>query len=241
MTYNIHHCRGTDNRVDVDRIAQLISRSDSDIVGLNEVDKQFSRRSAYKDQIEWLAKQLNMEQAFSPSLSIKSSRTTSLRQFGNAILSRYPIVTRTSQPFDFLSGFMEGRSLLNTAIQINKKLVQFSVTHFSLNPFLHRLQTNFVLNELNRSPYPTILMGDFNMTPRSKGWRKITSQFQDVWQMAGNGKGYTYPAFRPSLRLDYIFASPSLGITNAKVVTHTPKASDHLPLQATLFFNKKGS
>lgn len=188
MTYNIHHCRGTDNRVDVDRIAQLISRSDSDIVGLNEVDKQFSRRSAYKDQIEWLAKQLNMEQAFSPSLSIKSSRTTSLRQFGNAILSRYPIVTRTSQPFDFLSGFMEGRSLLNTAIQINKKLVQFSVTHFSLNPFLHRLQTNFVLNELNRSPYPTILMGDFNMTPRSKGWRKITSQFQDVWQMAGNGK-----------------------------------------------------
>lgn len=45
MTYNIHHGKGMDRKVDINRIADVIAQSNIDIVGLNEVDKHFSRRS----------------------------------------------------------------------------------------------------------------------------------------------------------------------------------------------------
>lgn len=50
--------------MDLYRIAEVIAKSDADIIGLNEVDRHFSKRSDYEDQINWLAKQLNMDSAF---------------------------------------------------------------------------------------------------------------------------------------------------------------------------------
>lgn len=79
-----------------------------------------------------------------------------------------------------------------------------------------------------------IIMGDWNMRPGSRGWRKITREFQDVWYLGGNGAGFTYPSFRPRLRLDYIFVSPYFRVVEVELVTILSKASDHLPLKATL-------
>jgi endonuclease/exonuclease/phosphatase family metal-dependent hydrolase len=89
MTFNIHHGKGMDNRADLFRIAELIDKCDVDIVGLNEVDRHFSKRSLYEDQIGWLANQLDMDYAFSPSITIKSKHLSKIRQYGNALLSRY--------------------------------------------------------------------------------------------------------------------------------------------------------
>jgi endonuclease/exonuclease/phosphatase family metal-dependent hydrolase len=234
MTYNIHHGKGTDNQVNLYRIAEVIEKSDADIIGLNEVDKHFSKRSYYEDQISWLAKQLNMYQAFSPSLSLKSKSAATVRQYGNALLSRYPIVTKKSYPFDFIYGLIEGRALLEATIQMNQQLLQIYVTHLSLNPFLHKKQTDFIVNQLHKYSHPVIIMGDWNMIPGSRGWRKITHELQDVWQIAGKGEGYTFPSLRPRMRLDYLFVSRHFRVVEAEVVTIMPNGSDHLPLKATL-------
>jgi endonuclease/exonuclease/phosphatase family metal-dependent hydrolase len=231
MTFNIHHGKGTDSKVDLYRIAEVIEKSDADIIGLNEVDKHFSKRSYYEDQISWLAKQLNMNYAFSPSLSLKP-----MRQYGNALLSRYPIVAKNSYLFDFMPGIIEGRSLLEATIQINDQLLLVNVTHLSMNPFLHKKQTNFILNRLRHYSYPFIIMGDWNMKPGSRGWRKMTRETQDAWNMAGIGAGHTYPSLRPIVRLDYIFVSRHFQVIKADVFAKTPNASDHLPLKATLFY-----
>jgi endonuclease/exonuclease/phosphatase family metal-dependent hydrolase len=177
-----------------------------------------------------------MHQTFSPSLSLKSKNSTTVQQYGNALLSRYPIVTKKSYRFDFIHGLIEGRSLLEATIQINKQLLQICVTHLSLNPFLHNKQTDFIVNQLHKYSHPVIIMGDWNMKPGSRGWRKITRELQDVWHTAGKGEGYTYPSFRPTIRLDYIFVSRSFRVVEAEVVTIMPKGSDHLPLKATLSF-----
>ena len=234
MTYNIHHGKGIDNQVNLHRIAEVIEKSDADIIGLNEVDKHFSKRSNYEDQISWLAKQLNMYEAFSPSLSLKSKHSPTARQYGNALLSRFPIVIKRSYPFNFISGLIEGRSLLEATIQTNKQLLQIYVTHLSLNPFLHRKQTDFIVNQLHKDSHPAIVMGDWNMKPGSRGWRKIARETQDAWHIAGKGRGYTYPSLRPRIRLDYIFASRNFQIVEAEVLTQMPKGSDHFPLKATL-------
>ncbi len=236
MTYNIHHGKGMDKQIDLTRIAEVIQRSDVDIVGLNEVDKHFSKRSHYQDQVYELAKKLNMYHGYGPAISLKSKNSYEQRQYGNALLSRYPIIQTKTHYFNFIPWLTESRSLLDAAIQINKKFVQIDVTHLSLNPILHQMQTNFIMNQCKKYTRPLIIMGDCNMKPGSRGWNKINSHFQDVWNAAGNGEGYTYSSNRPRYRLDYIFTSPDLYIINTELVTVKPMASDHFPLKTTLRF-----
>jgi endonuclease/exonuclease/phosphatase family metal-dependent hydrolase len=237
MTFNIHHGKGMDLKVDLYRIAEVIEKSNAHIIGLNEVDKHFSKRSYFEDQISWLAKQLNMNYAFSPSLSLKPKTMSKVRQYGNALLSRYPIVAKSSYLFDLISGVIEGRSLLEATIQINNQLVLVNVTHLSINPYLHKKQTDFILNRLSNYSYPFIIMGDWNMMPGSRGWRKMTRETQDAWYIAGIGAGHTYPSLHPRVRLDYIFVSHHFQVIKAEIFTKTPNASDHLPLKATLNYH----
>jgi endonuclease/exonuclease/phosphatase family metal-dependent hydrolase len=79
-------------------------------------------------------------------------------------------------------------------------------------------------------------MGDWNMKPESLEWRKITREFQDVWNITGIGAGYTYPSLRPRSRLDYLFVSPHFRVIDTEIITNNPKVSDHLPLKATVSF-----
>lgn len=236
MTFNIHHGKGIDKQADLYRIAEVIDQCDADIIGLNEVDKHFSKRSLFEDQISWLAKQLSMEHAFSPSITIKSKNSTKVQQYGNALLSRHSIITKKNHLFNFIPGLIEGRSLLEAAIRINGHLFHINVTHLSLIPFLHKRQTDFIISQLSKNTEPTIIMGDWNMKPGSRGWKKITRNFQDAWHIEGKGAGYTYPSLHPRTRLDYIFVSQNLKVADVQVLKKMPKASDHLPLIATLHY-----
>ncbi|WP_299088381.1 endonuclease/exonuclease/phosphatase family protein [uncultured Metabacillus sp.] len=234
LTFNIHHGVGIDKEANLERIAQVLEKSEADIIGLNEVDKYFSKRSLFEDQTRWLAKQLNTNYFFSPSLSFKSKTTNKVRQYGNALLSRFPIVSKKSHSFNYMPGLIEGRSLLDATIQIDKQLYQIMVTHLSLNPFLHRKQTDFIIKQIHKYPHPIILMGDWNMKPGSKGWKKLSDKVQDSWHVSGMGPGYTYPSSHPKMRLDYIFVSPELRVVQSQVITYTHNSSDHLPLKATI-------
>ncbi|NRD79575.1 endonuclease/exonuclease/phosphatase family protein [Bacillus sp. BRMEA1] len=237
LTFNIHHGKGVDRKLDLDRIAEVIKASHADIIGLNEVDKHFSKRSEFIDQIGWLANQLNMYYVFSPSLSLKLNKSSTAREYGNALLSRYPIVNEKNYRFNLFPGLTEGRSILEATIQINNKFLKIYVTHLSLNPILHRKQTDFIIRQFQLAPQPLIIMGDWNMKPQSIGWRKITREFYDVWTIAGMGAGYTYPSLQPRSRIDYIFASHHFHIKKAEIITCIPKSSDHLPLKATISFS----
>ncbi len=67
MTYNVHHGKGLDKKVDLDRICKVITNSNADIIGLNEVDRYFSKRSHFQDQMEYLTNKLNYYGALSLS------------------------------------------------------------------------------------------------------------------------------------------------------------------------------
>lgn len=234
MTFNIHHGKGKDHQINLERVAEVIQTSRADIIGLNEVDRRYSKRSLFEDQIGWLAKQLNMEHAFSPSITLASKNSSQERQYGNGLLSKFPIMKSGHYSFDFIGGLIEGRSLLSADIQLDDRICHFFVTHLSLNPFLHAKQTSFIMGKLSECTSPAILVGDWNMRPGSKGWRKMTHIMQDAWASGGKGTGNTYPSMRPRTRLDYIFASPAMKVIQAEVITVTPEASDHLPLTATI-------
>lgn len=235
MTFNMHHGRGTDRKVDLERIAKVIRTSKADLIGLNEVDRYFSKRSDYVDQISWLAKKLNMDHAYGQAISLQPKASTEFREYGNAVLSRYPIVFQQNHSFIYRSRLMENRSLLEVLIELPQQHLKSYITHLSLNPFIHQKQTNFILQHCRDSSLPTVIMGDWNMRPKSRAWRKITRDFRDVChEREENQYFYTFPSSRPKSQLDYIFISEDLHVHSVEVVQNDPCASDHLPLQATL-------
>ncbi|MGM0904688.1 MAG: endonuclease/exonuclease/phosphatase family protein [Bacillota bacterium] len=231
MTYNIHHGKGMDKQVDLKRIAKVISNSEADIIGLNEVDKTFSKRSDFIDQVQFLAKELDLFYAYSPSLTRKSKNSAEIQQYGNGLLSRYPIMKDKHHLFNFIPGLIEGRSILEATIELDQRFLNVYVTHLSLNPRLHRKQTEFILENTKE---PGVILGDWNMYPNTKKWRRVVGSYRDVWQEAGKGTGYTYPSTKPRARIDYIFTTKEIGIEDIGVIETSPIASDHLPVMATL-------
>ncbi|MDB4477222.1 hypothetical protein N9018_03350, partial [Rhodopirellula sp.] len=55
LSYNIHHAAGTDGKLDLQRIANVIQSVDPDVISLQEVDR-LARRSGSVDQPSELAR-----------------------------------------------------------------------------------------------------------------------------------------------------------------------------------------
>jgi endonuclease/exonuclease/phosphatase family metal-dependent hydrolase len=99
--------------------------------------------------------------------------------------------------------------------------------------FLQReRQARKVAAAVRRSPYPVILCGDFNDTPNSYSYFTIRGKLQDAFLEKGFGFGRTYSGIAPTLRIDYIFASPSIGILSFRRIKKV--LSDHYPIIARL-------
>lgn len=74
----------------------------------------------------------------------------------------------------------------------------------------------------------TIICGDFNDTPVSYTYNKITNEYKDVFPSTGKGWGATYNRFFPGFRIDFIMISKDL--SPLKTYTIKDKTSDHNPL-----------
>ena len=86
LTYNIHHGEGRDGRVDYERLAATIARLKPDVIALQEVDNK-TRRVDGIDQATELARRLKMKHFFGKAIDFSGG------QYGQAILSRFPIGT----------------------------------------------------------------------------------------------------------------------------------------------------
>ena len=84
MSYNVHGCAGMDGCISTERIARVIARYNPDIIALQELDVG-RLRSGKIDQAEIIARKLEMKHHFHPAFRWKDE------QYGNAILSRYPM------------------------------------------------------------------------------------------------------------------------------------------------------
>lgn len=97
------------------------------------------------------------------------------------------------------------------------------------------LQAQVVKEHINRSPFPVIVLGDFNDTPVSYSYRKIRKGLNDSFVNSGYGAGFTYKGNYPPNRIDYILYNNSL--INSFFEIKKVKYSDHYPIIA--YFKKK--
>lgn len=92
---------------------------------------------------------------------------------------------------------------------------------------------------------PTLVVGDFNTTPRSTAYETITAALNDTWLEGGFGFGQTFPGgpLKPTplgfdipswlLRIDYVFHSDEWTTLNAQIGPWDGN-SDHRPVLVEL-------
>lgn len=90
------------------------------------------------------------------------------------------------------------------------------------------VQAELVAAQVEQSPYPVLLCGDFNDTPVSYCYRQFNRLLNDAFVESGNGIGTTYVGEMPSNRIDYIFHSPS--VISSRFTTYPVEFSDHRPV-----------
>lgn len=233
MTFNIHHGAGTDGRLDLRRVADVIRQADVDVVGLQEVDRHFGDRSEFVDQAAWLARELRMHVVYGANLDLDPlSPGQPRRQYGTAILSNTPILDWDNTYLPRF-GDHEQRGLLRARINVRGVPVQVYNTHLQHNDATERLaQAREIVDLIGASDDPVVLLGDLNATPEAPEIRTLTDTLVDAWQAAGNGPGYTYPTENPDRRIDYIMRSPDVVVRAVAVLTSSlaATASDHLPV-----------
>jgi endonuclease/exonuclease/phosphatase family metal-dependent hydrolase len=97
------------------------------------------------------------------------------------------------------------------------------------NGFIKRAeQSKTVKDHINNSPYPVLVVGDFNDTPVSYSYRKIRKGLNDAFVKSGHGAGFTYRGNYPPNRIDYILYDSSLECNSFDIIK--VKYSDHYPI-----------
>jgi endonuclease/exonuclease/phosphatase family metal-dependent hydrolase len=225
ISWNIHHGRGLDGQVDLDRIAAVIREQGADLVALQEVDKGVAR-TAGRDLAAELAKLTSMTPVFSNNFHFQGG------EYGNAILSRFPVIQSTNLHYTMVRPG-EQRGLLQVTVQVDGRELMFLNTHIDYRGDDAERWANVEEIEAVVAQHPgsaIILAGDFNDHSGSRVIARLGRTFEDAWGGAGEGDGATYPAGAPRSRIDYVWFSPSRGLRATRAWVPVTDASDHRPV-----------
>lgn len=250
MSFNIAHGMGMDGEVNLERTAQVIEASGATIVALQEVDRYFSDRSFYVDQVEWLSERLGMYAAYGANLNqAPDDPERPNRQYGNATLSLYPIKYAENH---FLTQVVtdiynnEQRGVLETVIEVGGTYLKVLNAHLALKDEELEMSVAEILEIAGKSHFPKIIAGDFNAPPTHRHLAHLHHTMTDVFLKTKRGDAYTYPSpyenhetgesFKPMTRIDYIFADRGFDVRDVETIA--TDVSDHLPIVAELSWTK---
>jgi len=218
-TWNIHGAIGRDGRHDIRRILDVLHEVDADVIALQEV----ASLGLEEGLLQAVRSDLGMQ--------VVTGRTLTRRNadYGNALLSRHPVGHSAS--IDLTVGRHEPRNAIDARVACGHCEVRVVATHLGLRPAERRLQVKRLLAALETGPLGAcVVMGDLNewyLWGRPLRW--LHAKFAAIRTPA------TFPARRPMLKLDRIWAHPTSALTSLRAhgTTLARVASDHLPLVAT--------
>lgn len=264
LTYNVHGWVAPDGGPNVDRVTEVIARTDADIVSLNEVFHPLDAGAL--PALALVAGWLGMRFAFGATQPAEGHPAHP--PYGNAVLSRWPIMAHAAHHLAPAvsygkRGLLEARILLPSG-----RPLTVYVTHLdhrseevrlaqwaSADTWLARDRGRFHLalgdfNALSASDYAAPGAAEkLAAYQQERGWptpafelvgRVMKSGYADAYCAAGGAEagGATWPAGAPERRIDYIFVPSSFAAAiRACAPVSEPAAvaaSDHLPVLAEI-------
>ncbi|WGF90601.1 endonuclease/exonuclease/phosphatase family protein [Marinivivus vitaminiproducens] len=222
-TYNIHACRGRDQRFDLPRIVDVLAELDADVVALQEVESRADYSAI--DQFEALEEACGLHAL--PGAVVAGGCGGS---YGNMILSRFPahVVGR----IDLAQPGREPRGALEAEIRPeNRSSFRFVATHLGLLAAERRAQFAALADGLDDRAAPVIIAGDLNE------WLPFRRHLRDWRRRFAAGRGQpSFPSGTPLFALDRIFGLGEVAIRRQFVHGSALAriASDHRPVVADL-------
>ena len=223
-SYNMRKAIGTDRRRMPERTLEVLREIDADIVALQECDRRLGERAGVIP--------LHMLDEHSPWTAVPIAiRAQSMGWHGNALLVRKDALVTAERRIEIPA--LEPRGAVRADVAVKGIMLRVVGMHLDLSGLWRRKQAHAILHEVDgcTPALPSVLMGDLNeWTPRSGCLRDFarTHSFAET--------GPSFHARHPVGRLDRIMVSGGLRIVDAG--THhsaaARKASDHLPIWATL-------
>ncbi|HTM25454.1 MAG TPA: endonuclease/exonuclease/phosphatase family protein [Vicinamibacterales bacterium] len=224
-TYNIHRCRGMDRRVNPSRIVDVLRAIDADVIALQEVVGAGPQGAG---QAEEIGAGLGM------GWVMNCVRTLRHHQFGNVVLSRYPIVDH--RQYDLSWRTCEPRNCQRADLEIDGQLLHVYNVHLGTAVFERRYQAGRLASYVHdhRVEGPKVILGDFNEWMRGLATKTLSSLFESVDISQYLKRRRTYPGLFPVVHLDHIYYDGDVKVVGVEM-PRTRKAlmaSDHLPLVA---------
>ena len=226
VTYNIKHGRGMDDRVDLQRVAEVLRALAADVVTLQEVDDR-TRRTGDVDQVAVLAEALEYQGVHGPHRPYQGG------WYGNAVLTRLPVAGVAVHPIPPAGG--SALSVLEVELALpSGRRVSVVSAHLAGCTDERLAQADAVAALLRERQHPVVLAGDFNGRPGGP----VVARLGRDWLVARkHGDADTYPADGPDREIDFVMTRPAdaVDVLEHRVVPESV-ASDHRPLLAVLLF-----
>ena len=239
-TYNIHKGFSQFNRrMVLHELRERLRETNADIVFLQEVQGEHALHAnrftnwPLEPQYEFLADSVWAEHAYGRNAVYDHGH------HGNAILSRYPIISVENQ--DVSSNRFESRGLLHCEIHLPREDVKVHClcVHFALMEQGRQRQLHALIERVEEtvpSDAPVIVAGDFNDWRNRVGHRLADALgLHEVFRTHHGHTARSYPCRLPLFTLDRIYVR-GFAIANAQV--HHGNAwsrmSDHAMLTAQL-------
>lgn len=225
MAWNIHHGEGEDRKLDLERIAGVIKKSEADVVLLQEVDDR-TQRTGGVPQAEELARLTGLTATFGKAMDFQGGG------YGNAILTRWAPVQSRVVP---LPGGGEPRCALEVDIDppgLGLKLTVVS-THLDVSSAESRsTHAKQLAGDLKSRAGLVLLGGDFNATPDEPPMAAFTDPWRNPKKQGENTA--TIPSDTPRREIDFILIKPAENQPPPEVVRYEvveeKVASDHRPV-----------
>ncbi|MEH3039740.1 MAG: endonuclease/exonuclease/phosphatase family protein [Sphingomonas paucimobilis] len=223
-SYNMRKAIGTDRRRMPERTLEVLREVDADIIALQECDRRLGERAGVIP--------LHMLDEHSPWKAVPIAiRARSMGWHGNALLVRKEATVSGSRRIEIPA--LEPRGAVRADVALNGMTLRVVGMHLDLSGLWRRKQASAILHDVDgcEPVLPSVLMGDLNeWTPQSGCLR----DFGRSHCFAATGP--SFHARHPVGRLDRIMVSSELRVVESG--THhsaaARKASDHLPIWATL-------
>lgn len=226
MSYNIRNAKGLDDVTDYQRIADVISREDPDVVAVQEVDS-VTGRSKEMDVLQVLAEKTRMYRVYGASIVYDGGK------YGLGILSK-------ERPLRHYSVVLPGREEQRQLLIVEFGKFVLGCTHFSLTEADRLQSVELIRREAAKLNKPFFVAGDLNAEPEST----VLKALQKDFALLNNPKQFTFPANEPTLCIDYIayFNKDNLkkedrpfSVLSTRVIDEAV-ASDHRPVVVKLRF-----
>ena len=244
VTFNIAHGRGLNPiqgttsaerlRRNLRRIGDLLTKLDADIVALQEIDQR-SRWAGNFDQLDFLSQHTGMPYSV---FGVHNRREGLINlAYGNALLSRYPIIA--SETVSFGQRQIGEKGFIFAEVDLHGLRLPIVNLHLHYRSREHRFrQLDQLLDFLREKrkahggewPVLPIVCGDFNTPGKASDvTAALNRHLRDLGAYTLHPRqGRTFPSPLPARLLDFVFMPPRAREPHCRVVRSM--LSDHRPV-----------